>query len=310
MSAIFDVAAITAVLAGTVRLSVPLLLAGLGETLDQRSGVLNLGIDGIMLMGAFTGYYMALHSGGAWAGAMAGLAVGALLGLASAFIAVTLGAEQGISGIGVYLFGLGMSDLLFQKLVGTPVPAPSFAPLEIPLLSKIPVAGEVLFSQPPIVYIVYALVPALTWMISSTTFGMNMRAVGENPAAADSLGVSVTRVRYLAVTSGGALAGLAGAALALDLHVFQQNLTNGAGFIAVALVYFGAWKPSGVMAGAVLYGFMNALVLQLKARGIIPLEGSDLAAMAPAVVTIAALALVASRYRQPAALTKPFVREG
>jgi simple sugar transport system permease protein len=139
---------------------------------------------------------------------------------------------------------------------------------------------------------------------------MDMRAVGENPAAADSLGVSVPRVRYLAVTAGGSLAGLAGAALALDLHIFQQNLTNGAGFIAVALVYFGAWKPQGVMAGALLYGFVNALVLQLKARGIIPLEGSDLAAMAPAIVTIAALALVANRYRQPAALTKAFVREG
>jgi simple sugar transport system permease protein len=134
--------------------------------------------------------------------------------------------------------------------------------------------------------------------------------VGENPAAADSLGVSVSAVRYTAVIIANALGGAAGAALAIELQIFQQNLTNGSGFIVVALVYFGAWRPIGIMAGALLYGFVNALVLQLKSTGVIPLGGSDLAAMAPALITIAALVLVANRFRQPAALTKPFVRDG
>jgi simple sugar transport system permease protein len=137
---------------------------------------------------------------------------------------------------------------------------------------------------------------------------MNIRAVGENPEAADSLGVSVAKVRYATMLIGGTLAGVAGAALAIDLGIFQQNITNAQGFIAIALVYFGAWRPAGVMLGAMLYGFVNAIVLQFKTLGIIPNSWSDIAAMAPALITILALVVVASRFRAPAALTKPFVR--
>jgi simple sugar transport system permease protein len=146
------------------------------------------------------------------------------------------------------------------------------------------------------------------FVLNRTTFGMKIRAVGENPEAADSLGVSVTRVRYATVIIGGTLAGVAGAALAIDLKIFQQNLTNSAGFIAIALVYFGAWRPLGVMGGALLYGFVNSIVLQMKVLGIIPRSWSDIAAMAPAVVTILALVLVAQRFKPPTALTKPFER--
>ena len=138
---------------------------------------------------------------------------------------------------------------------------------------------------------------------------MNVRAVGENPEAADSLGVSVARTRVIAILIGNGMAGLAGAALTLGLGIFQNNLTQGLGFIAVALVYFGAWRPRGVMLGALLYGIVGALVLQLKARQIIPLEASDLAAMAPAVLTILALIIVAGRVEAPAALTQPFSRD-
>jgi simple sugar transport system permease protein len=201
-----------------------------------------------------------------------------------------------------------MSDLLFQKMVGTPVPVTSFAKVHIPLLADIPVIGAMLFQHSLVVYLAFAAVPASFFILNRTTFGMNIRAVGENPEAADSLGVSVTKVRYATVTIGGTMAGFAGAALAIDLGIFQQNLTNAAGFIAIALVYFGAWRPVGVMAGALLYGFVNALVLQLKTLGIIPRSWSDIAAMAPAIVTILALVVVAQRFRQPAALTKPFSR--
>lgn len=310
MSDLLTMGGIAAVVASGIRLSVPLLLAGLGETIGQRSGVLNLGIDGIMLLGAFSGYFATLRTQNVWLGLGIGLAVGIILGLGTALISVTFHAEQGISGIGIYLFGLGLSDLGFQKLVGTPIPVPSFQRVAIPGLSQIPLVGPMLFRHSVVTYLAFLAVPTFTWMIARTTAGLNLRAVGENPAAADSLGVSVTRVRYSAVTIGGALAGLAGAVLSIELQIFQHNLTNGAGFIAVALVYFGAWKPTGVMAGALLYGLVNALVLRLKTVGVIPLAGSDLAAMAPAVITVAALALVASRYRQPSALTKPFIREG
>ncbi len=309
MSQFFSQAILIAAVAGGIRLAVPLLLAALGETYGQRSGVLNLGVDGVMLLGAFGGYFTVLELGNVWLGLVVGVGIGAILGLATAFISVTLGAEQGISGIGVYLFGLGMSDLLFQKLVGTPLPIESFPKVPLPGLSSIPVVGEMLFQHSLVVYAAFLLVPISTFVINRTTFGMNIRAVGENPEAADSVGISVARVRYATVLIGGILAGVAGAALAIDLGIFQQNLTNAQGFIAVALVYFGAWRPLGVMGGALLYGMVNSIVLQLKTLGIIPRSWSDIAAMAPAVITILALVLVARRFRQPAALAKPFVRE-
>ena len=310
MSEFFTEAILIATVASGIRLAVPLLLAALGETFGQRSGVLNLGVDGVMLLGAFGGYYAVLRSDNVWLGLLVGLGVGLLLGLISAVITVSLKAEQGISGIGIFLFGLGMSDLLFQRLVKTPLPIRTFSKLDIPGLSDIPWLGKMLFRHSIIVYIAFALVPISMFVINRTTFGMKIRAVGENPEAADSLGVSVTKVRYGTMLIGGTLAGVAGAALAIDLGIFQQNITAAQGFIAIALVYFGAWRPIGVMLGALLYGFVNATVLQLKTLGIIPNSWSDIAAMAPAIITILALVVVATRFRAPGALTKPFIRGG
>ncbi len=308
MSEIFTTAVLVAVGASAIRLAVPLLLAALGETFGQRSGVLNLGVDGIMLLGAFTGYYAVLKTDNVWLGLLAGALVGLVLGLASAVIAVTLKAEQGISGIGVFLFGLGMSDLLFQKLVGTPIPIDTFPQVDIPLLSDIPYVGEIFFQHSLVIYLAFLSIPVATFVINRTTFGMKIRAVGEYPDAADTLGVSVAGVRYATEIIGGTLAGIAGAVLAITLGIFQQNLTNGAGFIAIALVYFGAWRPTGIMLGALLFGFVNALVLELKTLEIIPRDLSNLAAMAPAIITILALVFVARRFRAPSALTKPFTR--
>jgi ABC-type uncharacterized transport system permease subunit len=308
VSEVFTIALLVAVVASAIRLAVPLLLASLGETFGQRSGVLNLGVDGIMLLGAFAGYYAVLEMGNVWLGVLAGAIVGLALGLASAVIAVTLKAEQGISGIGVYLFGLGMSDLLFQKLVGTPIPIDTFPKVEIPLLGDIPYIGEMFFQHSVIIYLAFATIPIAAFVINRTTFGMNIRAVGEYPEAADTLGVSVAGTRYAAEMIGGTLAGIAGAVLAISLGIFQQNLTNGAGFIAIALVYFGAFTPFGIMWGALLFGAVNALILELKTLEVIPRDLSNLAAMAPAIITILALAVVARRIRAPAALTKPFTR--
>lgn len=310
MNEFLTVSVLTATAASGIRLSATFLLAALGEAMSQRSGVLNLGVEGVMLLGAFASYYVVLQTGSHALGIGMALAVGGFLGLVTALVSVTLKAEQGISGIGIYLFGLGITDLLFQKLVGTPRPIRSLPVLEIPLLADMPLIGRMLFRHNLLVYAAFALVPVLTLVLNRTTYGTRIKAVGENPAAADSVGVSVARIRYSTVILGSVMSALAGATLAIELGIFQQNLTSGQGFIAVALVYFGAWRPIGVMAGSLLYGMVAATVLTWKTLGIIPRSASDLAAMAPAVITVIALVVVARRFRQPAALAKPYQRGG
>ncbi len=308
MSLFFSYTVLTATVASAIAYSSYFLIAALGETVGQRSGVLNLGVDGIMLMGAFGCYYVALETGNDWLGVLVAIGIGAVMGLGTAFMSVTLKATQGISGIGVYIFGLGLSDLLFVRFVQTPLPISPLPNVAIPLLSKIPAVGKMFFDQSPLVYLAFLLVPAVAFVLYHTTYGTRVLAVGENPAAADSVGISVTRVRYSTVLFGSMMAGLAGASLVLLDQIFQEDLTQSAGFIAVALVYFGAWRPAGVMSGSLVYGIVTAVVLQWKALGIIPTSAADLAATAPAVVTILALVLVAGRFRQPAELAKPYTR--
>ncbi len=316
MSDFFTLSVLISTFAAALRFAVPYLLAALGETISQRSGVLNLGVDGIMLLSAFGAYYTVVERGSHLQGLLVGLAIGLFMGIVYAVVTVFLHAEQGISGIGIFLFGLGFSDLLFQELVGASQPVP-----RLPRLDKLPWVGDtlepltdlehfgpLLFDHDLMTYLALLLVPIVSWVLSSTTFGLNVRAVGENPQAADSLGVSVRRTRFIAIVIGCVFAGLAGATLSLQLAVFQHNLTNGIGFIAVALVYFGAWQPRWVLAGALLYGLVTATRIRWQSLNIIPQSASDLAAMAPAIITILALVLLARRARGPAALTKPFVR--
>lgn len=295
------------VLSSGIRLATPYLYAAIGETFGQRSGVLNLGVEGMMLMGAFTGFYAVYNTGSLLMGVIAALLIGLLLGLANAVITVTFQAEQGISGIGVYLFGLGMSELLFSLSFDGVVTVDGFDPIAIPLLSSIPGVGEVFFDHNLLVYIAFLLVPASWFVLNKTTFGLEVRAVGQNPEAADAVGISVARVRYITVTFGGMMASMAGASLSIALlNVFQQNMTAGQGFIAVALVYFGSWRPFGVMAGALLFSMVNALQLWVRTKGLdIPAE---YASMAPYLLTIIALIFASQRVDQPAALTKPFDR--
>ena len=206
------------VFASAIRLATPYIFAALGETFAQRSGVLNLGVDGMMLMGAFSGFYAVYITQQAQTlseplsllfGVLIALIVGCLMGLAMAFISVTLKAKQGISGIGVYLFGLGLSELLFQQWVGTPKSVNGFPRLNFGGLSEIPIIGEIFFHHNLLVYLAFALVPISAYILNKTTFGLMIRAVGQNPEAADVMGVSVARVRYATVTIGGMLAGLA-----------------------------------------------------------------------------------------------------
>jgi|TARA_B100001971_G_C18195158_1_gene541012 simple sugar transport system permease protein len=307
ISELFTAQVLIGIATSGIRLATPYLYASIGESLGQRSGVLNLGVEGQMLLGAFAGFYVTFVTENAWLGLLAALTVGAVMGLLMAVISVTLQAQQGISGIGIYLFGLGLSDLLFKVMVGTVETVVGFRPAHIPFMSSIPVAGKIFFQHNVLVYGAFLLVPLAWFILNKTTLGLKIRAVGENPEAADSLGVSVVRVRYFTLIMGGTLSGIAGASLSIALlNVFQQNLTSGLGFIAVALVYFGGWRPVGVMAGALIFSTVNALQVWMQTLGIpIPPE---LAIMLPYVFTIVALVVMVQRVRPPSALTKPFER--
>jgi general nucleoside transport system permease protein len=305
---LFSLHVLVGILTSGVRLATSYLYAAIGEMFGQISGLLNLGVEGMMLVAAYAAYYIVLKTNDVWLGLLAALLVGAAMGLMMAVISVTLKAEQGISGIGVYLFGLGLSDLLYRVTIKSPQTVKGFSDITIPFLGDLPVIGPILFRHNLLVYGAFALVPIAWFVLNKTTFGLKVRAVGQNPEAADTLGISVARIRYATAVIGGTLAGAAGASLSIALlNLFQQNITSGQGFIAVALVYFGAWKPYRVMIGCLLFSMVNALQLWIQTLGI-PLP-SDIALMMPYVLTIVALAFAArSIVTQPAALTKPFER--
>ena len=307
MEEIFSTVVIVGILTSAIRLATPYLFASIGETFAQLSGVLNLGVDGIMLVGAFAAFFVVLNTDNLWLGVLAALIVGLLMGLLMSVISVTLKAEQGISGIGLYMFGLGLSSLLFKVTVGTVKTVEGFQPIKIPVLGDIPIIGEIFFNHNIMVYMAFLLVPAAWWVLEKTTWGLRIKAAGQNPAAADSLGVNVDRVRYMSVCLGAMLAGLAGASLSIALvNLFQENLTAGMGFIAVALVYFGGWKPKGILGGALLFSSVSAFQLWVQVLGVnIP---SDVAVMLPYLLTIVALAFTMNRAQQPASLNVPFQR--
>lgn len=307
MNEILSQAVIIGILTSAIRLATPYLYAAIGEAFSQTSGVLNLGVDGIMQISAFTSFYVALTTGNLWLGLLTGFVVGILMGLLMSVISVTFKAEQGISGIGLHMFGMGLSALLFKTMVGTVKTVVGFPALNIPVLSDIPFLGEIFFQQSIVVYGAFLLVPVAWWFLDKTTWGLKIKAVGQNPAAADSLGVNVNRVRYFSVCLGSGLAGVAGASLSLALvNLFQENLTAGMGFIAVALVYFGGWRPVGILLGSLLFSAVNAFQLWMQVLGV----GikSDVAVMLPYLMTILVLALTTRRVRPPAALNKPFFR--
>ena len=301
---------LTGIIASAISFATPYLYAALGEMYAQRSGVVNLGVDGIMLVGAYAGFFVALNlpgTEGLWLGLLMAAIAGLLMGLLMSVISVSLKAEQGISGIGLYIFGLGLSSLLFRVTIGTVKTVDGFKPVPIPVLSNIHIIGPALFNQSIVVYGAFLLVPLAWFVLERTTWGLKIKAVGQSPAAADSLGVSVNRVRYVCVCLGGMLAGIAGASMSLaTVKLFQDNLTAGLGFIAVALVYFGGWRPLGILIGALLFSTISSLqnFMQVLNVGISP----DLAVMLPYIVTIVALMFPINRARQPAALNKPFER--
>ncbi len=295
------------IIATGIRLAIPYLLAAMGEMLTQRSGVYNLGLEGNMLMGAFFGFYVTFVTHSPMLGILAAIAAGALMGLLMAFVSVTLQAEQGISGIGLSMLGWGLSGLFFRLYVGGIQTIQGLQPWKLPILGDIPVIGPMLFDHNAIVYFAFLLVPVSWFVLFRTTWGLSVRAVGMTPQAVDTLGVSVTKIRYQCLIVGGMLAGLAGATLTVaNTHMFVDNITAGRGFIAIALVYFGRWSPWGILAGSLLFSMADSFQLWVQVLGInFPYE---LAVMLPYLVTIVALMVSFGRIWQPAALGKPYER--
>jgi simple sugar transport system permease protein len=306
MADFFTLPVLLGIIAGGIRWATPFLYAAIGETFVQNSGVYNLGVEGIMLMGAYSGFFVGMKTGNLWLGLAAAAVSGILMGLIMAVASVTLQAEQGISGIGLSLFGIGLSSLLFEKTLGSPQSINVFPALHIPILGDIPAIADI-FNQNWMVYAAFLLVPIASFVLYKTTFGLKVRAAGQKPEAADTLGVNVNLIRYTTLVIGGMFAGIAGASLTIALiGLFQENMTGGIGYIAVALVYFGGWRPTGVLVGALLFSMVTSLQQWIQVKGIhIP---PNITTMLPYVLTIVALAFTARRSRQPAALGKPFER--
>ncbi|HET6436855.1 MAG TPA: ABC transporter permease [Anaeromyxobacter sp.] len=304
------------VLALGVPFSVALLLAALGENFNQRAGVFNLGCEGIMSVGAFLAFLpphlLARSPLAPWANVLGFIlapVAGALLGLLFALVTVTFRAPQGIAGIGLQMLGWGAAGTIFRHFIGGVTGIPGVAAWPIPGLSRLPWMGDILFHHDPVVYLALLSVPASAFLLNRTHWGLRVRAVGTHPRAADTMGVSVSRVRYQALALGGAMGGLGGAYLSLcQAHMFADDLVAGRGFIAVALVYFGRFTPLGIAGGALLFSLAQAFQNEIQVSGIkFPYE---FAVMLPYVLVIVVLALARrSHDLGPAALGKPYDRE-
>ncbi len=305
----------------------PLLIAAIGELVVERSGVLNLGVEGMMIMGAVAGFGVALSTGSPALGALAGIVVGALFSLLFAFLTLTLVTNQVATGLALTLLGLGVSGQLGEAFVGQP--GVRMAPIRIPGLSDLPFAGRLLFGQDPLFYVSIALVAGVAWFLFRTRAGLTLRAVGDSHGSAHALGVRVIAIRYLAVLFGGACAGLAGAYLSLAYTPqWIENMTAGRGWIALALVVFASWRPWRVLAGAYLFGAITIAQLHIQAMslpemqflpapllwlaGVVKTVPSQFLSALPYLATVAVLVLISRNRRltmmnTPASLGRPFV---
>lgn len=300
-----------------IRLAVPILLAVLGEIITERAGVLNLGVEGVMLVGGLASFMVAyglehragLPVVGAWVGLGAGLLGGMLMGLLMAVMTVTFRADQVVAGVTLVLFGQGLTTYLYrQQFASMTARVTGLESWPIPVLSKIPVLGEVLFTHNMMVYISVALVVICWFLLFRTNWGLQIRAVGENPAAADTSGINVKRTRYASLLLGSALVGLGGGVLTVaQLHLFREGITAGRGWIAVALVFFSRWHPLRAFWGSLLFGVADALQFRIQALGSKHLPYEFLL-MLPYVLTLFVLLKRTRRSDTPAALGVPYIK--
>ena len=294
---------VAAVAAGT-----PMVFAALGELVTEKSGVLNLGVEGMMLMGAVTGFAVASQTGNPWLGAVAGMAAGAAMALIFAVLTLNLMANQVASGLALTLFGVGLSAFLgkpYESVSLTVAPPPA-----IPLLSQIPVLGPMLFSYHVLVYASWALFAAIAWFLYKSRAGLVLRSIGESPESAHAIGYPVIRIRYLATLFGGAMAGLGGAYLSeFYAPLWVEGMTAGRGWIALALVVFATWRPARVMIGAYLFG--GVTIAQFFAQGAGISIASQFLSSLPYLATIVVLVFISRnlatiRLNAPVSLAKSY----
>lgn len=309
----------TSILSIAIVAGVSLVYATIGEIFTERAGILNLGVEGMMIMGAVTAFAAAVHSGSAWVGVLVALLVGGGMALIHAFLTISLRADQVVSGLALTLFGTGLASFVGQRLGpgGSPLvglTGPRFRSVSVPVLSDIPVIGPIFFNQDLLVYAMFLFVPLSWYFLYKTRPGLHLRAIGESPQTADALGVNVFKLRYYYTIFGGMMAGLGGAHLSLAYTPgWTEHLTGGRGWIAIALVIFATWDPARAVVGALLFGGVNAIQFRLQATGTtIP---SSLLNMLPYILTVVVLIAITwfesfrKRVGPPAALGLPYMRE-
>ncbi len=295
--------------AAALRMATPIVYASLGGIFSERVGVINIGLEGMMLMSAFTGVTVTYYTGNPWLGVLAAMAVGGLMGFFHAVLTVKFVGNQIVSGTGINLFATGFTAYMSQVIWGSRGASESVAglkPVSIPILKDLPVVGPILGTHTPLVYVMLAVTGLSYVVLFRTPLGLRIRAVGEHPTAAETAGVDVYRVKYLCVTLSGVLAGLGGAFMSLGhLNLFTYGMTGGRGFIAMAAMIFGKWMPYGAFGASLLFGLADALQMRLQALGLLP---PQIILTIPYLLTVAVLAGVVGKARAPSDY-KPYERE-
>ncbi len=305
-----------ALFAATLRAATPLILAALGGIFSERAGIVNIALEGIMLVGAFFAVVVSFYAAkagmppalSAWLGVLAAIIAGFLISMIHAVVSIRYRADQIVSGVAINILALGLTGFLLQLIFNTSGNSPSVPNLgsaNIPILSSIPILGDIFFNQPPFVWIALIAVPVSAFVLFRTPLGLRLRSVGEHPHAADTVGIDVFKLRYLGVALSGVLAGVAGAYLSIgQLNIFTENMTAGRGFIALAAVIFGKWNPWGAFGACLLFGFADAIQISLQNAGVnIP---SEFLLMLPYLLTLIALAGFIGKSNPPAAVGVPY----
>ncbi len=299
----------TALLSSAVRMALPLVYAGLGETILEKAGILNIGMEAVMLSGAFFSFLAATLSGNLLTGLIGGILGGMLVSAIHGILSINLAKDQSVSGISLNILFLGVTSFLFKLIFGNKSyhQIETLPTIKIPFLSNIPLIGESFFNQDILTYIVYILIIITAVFYKKTSLGLSFAAVGENPKAAEQAGIPVNKFKYIALLLNGALGGIGGAYLVLvQLGVFNENMTSGRGYIALAAVILGRYSPFGMFGAAILFGVANALQIRLQAMGV-PLPPQALA-MLPYIFTLIALVGAIGKSNDPEGLSKPYVR--
>ncbi len=293
-----------------IKMATPLVITSIGEIFAERAGVINIGLEGMMLTGALGGMLGSYFTGSPWIGLLVGMGVGVLLAGLFSLMTVYLGSDQVVMGAALNLLALGLTGVFYRQIfgtTGTALTVQTFEPMDLPLIDQIPLIGDILSGHAAPVYLGFLLVPVAVWLLFYTSLGLSIRAVGESPVAADAAGINVNQIRHGCVLVSGALTGAAGSYLSLaHANTFIEGMSAGRGFIVLAIVIIGRWHPVGAMGAALLFGLANAVQFQFQAIGVaIPYQ---FFLMLPYVLTLLVLVFFAGHARYPAALAQAYRR--